>query len=156
VRLSAEERAQLDELIRRGARHQHRHYRAHWRQLVEEGFEAVLGRKYNPNSAWLRIFDGVAEAKLIALTSLRPRGFRPLEPCAYSRRGRRTTHCRARQRQHDRADATVKKRSQAASQAAMGDPAGHQRGLCRRHGRRAGGLRGRTIRNVRLDETSKH
>jgi hypothetical protein len=38
------------------------------RQLVEEGFEAVLTRKYNPNSARPRIFDGVAEAKLIALT----------------------------------------------------------------------------------------
>ena len=37
------------------------------RQLVEEGFEAVLTRKYNPNSARRRIFDGVAEAKLIAL-----------------------------------------------------------------------------------------
>ena len=37
------------------------------RQLVEEGFEAVLRRKYNPNSARPRIFDGAAEAKLIAL-----------------------------------------------------------------------------------------
>jgi hypothetical protein len=36
------------------------------RQLVEKGFEAVLTRKYNPNSAPPRIFDGVAEAKLIA------------------------------------------------------------------------------------------
>ena len=30
-------------------------------QLVEEGFEAVLTYKYNPNSARPRIFDGVAE-----------------------------------------------------------------------------------------------
>ena len=46
------------------------------RQLVEEGFEAVLIRKYNPNSARPRIFDGVAEAKLIALTlSPAPEGF---------------------------------------------------------------------------------
>ena len=37
------------------------------RQLVEEGFESVLTRKYNPNSAPKRIFDGAAEAKLIAL-----------------------------------------------------------------------------------------
>src|SRR6266581_3631110 len=37
------------------------------RQLVEEGFEAVLTRKYNANSARSRIFDGVAEAKLITL-----------------------------------------------------------------------------------------
>jgi transposase len=46
------------------------------RQLVEEGFEAVLARKYNPSSAPPRIFDGVAEAKLIALTlSPAPEGF---------------------------------------------------------------------------------
>lgn len=38
------------------------------RQLVEEGFDAVLTRKYNPNCARPRIFDGEAEAKLIALT----------------------------------------------------------------------------------------
>ena len=38
------------------------------KQLVEEGFEAVLIRKYNPNSARPRIFDGAAEARLIALT----------------------------------------------------------------------------------------
>jgi hypothetical protein len=36
-------------------------------RLVEEGFEAVLGRKHSPNSARPRIFDGAAEAKLIAL-----------------------------------------------------------------------------------------
>ena len=45
-------------------------------QLVEEGFEATLTRKYNPNSARPRIFDGAAEAKLIALTcSPAPEGF---------------------------------------------------------------------------------
>ena len=38
------------------------------RQLVEEGFDAVLTRKTNPKSARKRIFDGVAEARLIALT----------------------------------------------------------------------------------------
>ena len=38
------------------------------RQLVEEGFEAVLTRKYNPKSARPRIFDGATEAKWIALT----------------------------------------------------------------------------------------
>jgi len=44
--------------------------------LVEEGFEATLKRKYNPNSARRRIFDGAAEAKLIALTcSPAPEGF---------------------------------------------------------------------------------
>ena len=44
--------------------------------LVEEGFEATLKRKSNPNSARPRIFDGAAEAKLIALAcSPAPDGF---------------------------------------------------------------------------------
>ena len=109
VRLSTEERAQLDELIRKGKRSAQLLTKARillkadvsglgkgWsdsriaaaldtsiatiertrRQLVEEGFEAVLRRKYNPNSARPRIFDGVAEAILIALTlSPAPEGF---------------------------------------------------------------------------------
>jgi len=109
VRLSAEERAQLDELISKGKRSAQLLTKARillkadvsdagegWsdsriaaaldtsianiertrRQLVEEGFEAVLTRKYNPNSARPRIFDGAAEAKLIALTlSPAPEGF---------------------------------------------------------------------------------
>ena len=46
------------------------------RRLVEEGLEAALSRKYNPNSARPRVFDGAAEAKLIALTcSPAPEGF---------------------------------------------------------------------------------
>src|SRR5271165_4802759 len=46
------------------------------RRLVEEGIAAALTRKYNPNSARPRIFDGAAEAKLIALTcSPAPVGF---------------------------------------------------------------------------------
>ena len=36
-------------------------------RLVEEGFEAALIRKHSPNSARKRIFDGAAEARLIAL-----------------------------------------------------------------------------------------
>ena len=109
VRLSAEERGQLDDLIRSGRRSAQLLTKARillkadvsdagegWsdsriaaaldtsiatvertrRQLVEEGFEAVLARKYNPNSARPRIFDGAAEAKLIALTlSPAPEGF---------------------------------------------------------------------------------
>jgi hypothetical protein len=109
VRLSAEERGQLNDLIRSGKRSAQLLTKARillkadvsdagegWsdsaiagaldtsianiertrRQLVEEGFEAVLRRKYNPNSARPRIFDGVAEAKLIALTlSPAPEGY---------------------------------------------------------------------------------
>jgi poly-gamma-glutamate capsule biosynthesis protein CapA/YwtB (metallophosphatase superfamily) len=41
-------------------------------QLVEEGFESVLVRKHSPASARPRIFDGAAEAKLIALTCSAP------------------------------------------------------------------------------------
>jgi transposase len=109
VRLDAEERDRLDELIRKGKRSAQLLTKARillkadvsdagegWsdsriaaaldtsiatvertrRQLVEEGFEAVLARKYNPSSAPPRIFDGVAEAKLIALTlSPAPEGY---------------------------------------------------------------------------------
>ena len=42
------------------------------RQLVEEGLDSVLIRKHSPNSARRRIFDGAAEAKLIALTCSAP------------------------------------------------------------------------------------
>ena len=109
VRLDAEERDRLNELIRKGKRSAQLLTKARillkadvsdagegWsdsriaaalhtsvatvertrRQLVEEGFEAVLARKYNANSARRRIFDGAAEAKLIALTlSPAPEGF---------------------------------------------------------------------------------
>ncbi|HEY4736857.1 MAG TPA: helix-turn-helix domain-containing protein, partial [Xanthobacteraceae bacterium] len=99
------------------------------RQLVEEGFEATLTRKYNPNSARPRIFDGAAEAKLIALTcSPAPEGFarwslRLLEE--------KVVELHIVERASDnRIGRTLKKHSQTASQAEMGDPAGHQRGLC--------------------------
>jgi hypothetical protein len=36
-------------------------------QFVDEGLDAALTHKYNPKSARPRIFDGAAEAKLIAL-----------------------------------------------------------------------------------------
>jgi hypothetical protein len=95
VRLSAEERAQLEALIRASNRSAQLLTKARillkadvsdvgdgWsdsriaeeldtsvanieqrrRQLVEEGFESILTRNYNPNSARPRIFDGVAEA----------------------------------------------------------------------------------------------
>jgi len=42
------------------------------KQLVEEGFEAMLTRKHSPNAARKRIFDGAAEAKLIALACSAP------------------------------------------------------------------------------------
>ena len=41
-------------------------------RLVEEGVDAVLTRKHSPASARKRIFDGAAEAKLIALACSEP------------------------------------------------------------------------------------
>lgn len=41
-------------------------------QLVEEGLDGVLTPKRSPNSARPRIFDGAAEAKLIALACSTP------------------------------------------------------------------------------------
>jgi hypothetical protein len=42
------------------------------KQLVEEGFEAVLNRKQRAMPAVARIFDGEREAKLIALACSKP------------------------------------------------------------------------------------
>ena len=41
-------------------------------RLVEEGLDGALTRHHSPNSARPRIFDGEAEAKLIALTRSPP------------------------------------------------------------------------------------
>jgi hypothetical protein len=41
-------------------------------QLVVGGIDAALTRKHSPNSARKRIFDGVSEAKLIALACSSP------------------------------------------------------------------------------------
>src|SRR5215470_12158603 len=58
----------------RGAGHQHRHYRADQTPAGRGGIRG--GVEYNPNSARPRIFDGAAEAKLIALTlTPAPEGF---------------------------------------------------------------------------------
>ena len=40
--------------------------------LVEEGLDSALTRKHSPRSVRKRIFDGAAEAKLIALACSRP------------------------------------------------------------------------------------
>ena len=105
VRLSAEEREQLQMLIRKGKSPTKRLLKARillkadvselgegWsdskiiealetsasmvyrvrRQLVEEGFEAVLSRKQRSTPAVPPIFDGEKEAKLIALACSKP------------------------------------------------------------------------------------
>ena len=102
VRLSVEEREQLELVIRKGKSAAQRLLKARillkadvsepvragvttglsgrWRsmvyrvrkQLVEEGFEAVLSRKQRATPAVARIFDGEKEAKLIALACSKP------------------------------------------------------------------------------------
>jgi Homeodomain-like domain len=105
VRLSDEERQQLEALIRKGKGPARRLLKARillkadvsdsdqgWsdskiisaldtsasmlyrvrKQLVEEGFEAVLSRKIRAMPAVARIFDGEKEAKLIALACSKP------------------------------------------------------------------------------------
>jgi hypothetical protein len=105
VRLSADEREQLEALIRKGKNLAQRILKARillkadvsgagegWsdgrimkalettpsmvyrvrKQLVEEGFEAVLSRKQRATPAVARIFDGEKEAKLIALACSKP------------------------------------------------------------------------------------
>ena len=72
-------------------------------QLVEKGFEATLTRKYNPNSARLRIFDGAAEADRSGLRA-RSGGVRALDPAPPRRESRRIEHRRQGQRQYDRTD----------------------------------------------------
>ncbi|WMT79389.1 IS630 family transposase [Bradyrhizobium sp. Ash2021] len=105
VRLSGEEREQLEGLIRKGKSAAQRLLKARillkadvseagegWsdnriikaletsasmvyrvrKQLVEEGFEAVLSRKQRATPAVARIFDGEKEAKLIALACSKP------------------------------------------------------------------------------------
>ena len=105
VRLTADERQYLDELIRKGKSPAQRLMEARillkadggeggegWsdskiiealdtsvsmvyrvrKQLVEEGFEAVLSRKQRATPAVPRIFDGEKEAKLIALACSEP------------------------------------------------------------------------------------
>ena len=75
------------------------------KQLVEEGFEAVLSRKRRMTPPVAAIFDGEKEAKLIALAcSKPPEGARPLDAARLlERQGRRTRHRRARSDINDRA-----------------------------------------------------
>src|SRR6202521_6111781 len=108
-------------------------------QLVEQGFEAVLTRKHSPASARPRIFDGAAEAKLIALA------------CSKPPKGRKRWTLQLLEEQGgdvksvDRASnntsgRTLKNPSPAASAEAMGHPTGCQRRVRSRHGGCAGGL----------------
>jgi hypothetical protein len=108
-------------------------------QLVEGGIDAALTRKHSPNSARRRIFDGEAEAKLIALA------------CSPPPKGRQRwtlTLLETAVVELDIVDRasdntigrTLKKNAQAAPAKTMGNPAGRQRRFRGQHGGRAGGL----------------
>jgi hypothetical protein len=104
-----------------------------------EGFEATLVRKYIPNSARPRIFDGAREAKLIALAcSPAPAGFarwslRLLEE--------KVVELNIVEKASDNTiGRTLKKHSPTPPQSAMGDSPRRQRGFRGGDGRRAGNL----------------
>ena len=176
VRLSGEEREQLETLIRKGKSPAGRLLKARillkadvseagqgWsdsriiealetspsmvyrvrKQLVEEGFEAVLSRKPRAMPAIARIFDGEKEAKLIALA------------CSKPPKGRARWTLRLLEKKVvelgivDRAsDSTIgrvlKKHSQAPSPTAMGHSAEGQQRVRSGDGRRAGRLHAAT------------
>lgn len=100
-------------------------------RLVEEGFEAVLTRKHSPNSARKRIFDGAAEAKLIALACSKPPQGRSRWTLALLEE--KVVELKIVERASDNTigRALKKKRSQTASEGAVGHPAPWQRRLRR-------------------------
>ena len=172
VRLNAEERAYLDELIRKGKSPAQRLMKARillkadvgeggegWsdcrimealgtsasmiyrvrKQLVEEGFEAVLSRKQRAMPAVPRIFDGEKEAKLIALACSEP----PAGRARWTLRllEEKVVELNIVDKASDNTIGRVlKKHSQAPSQRAMGDPTQGEQRLCSSDGRRAGSL----------------
>jgi transposase len=186
VRLSDDERSLLAALIRKGSSPAHRLLKARillkadvsgWsdnqiiealetsasmvyrvrKQLVEEGFEAVLIRKPRATPAVPRIFDGEKEAKLIALACSKP----PKGRARWTLRllENKVVELKIVDRASDSTiGRTLKKHTQAASETAMGHPAKSQQGVRGGHGRRAGrvhaaprsqlpaGLLGRSVR----------
>ena len=109
------------------------------KQLVEEGFEAVLSRKQRATPAVPRIFNGEKEARLIALACSKPPKWR----ARWSLRllEHKVVELGIVERASDSTIGRVlKKHSQAASPAVLGHPAEGQRCVRGRHGRRAGRL----------------
>lgn len=108
-------------------------------QLVEAGCEAALARKHSPASARPRIFDGAAEAKLIALACSEPpkgRARWTLELLEEAVVELKIVECAS----DNTIGRTLKKCAQASPQKTTGHPAGSQRQLCERHGGRARSL----------------
>jgi Homeodomain-like domain len=92
------------------------------KQLVEEGFEAVLSRKRRMTPPVAAIFDGEKEAKLIALACSKPPKGAPAGRCACWR-ARSWNSALSSAQATQRSGAHSKKLSQAASQAMLGHPA---------------------------------
>ena len=108
-------------------------------QLVEEGLEAALTRKHSPASARKRVFDGAAEAKLVALACSTP----PIGRARWTLKllEDAVVELNIVDRASDNTiGRTLKKHAQASPQKAMGHPTGRQRRLRSRHGRCAGSL----------------
>jgi len=99
----------------------------------------VRGRcwlKYHSNSARRGIFRRRGGSKLIALTlSTAPAGFARWSCVCSRRRSSETAHCRARPRQHYRADAKKEHSSGIASSNCVIPPDSNA-SFCRHHGRR--------------------
>ena len=108
-------------------------------RLVEGGLDGALTRHHSPNSARRRIFDGEAEAKLIALTRSPPPKGRArwtlvlLEDQAVER----GIVARASDNTIGR---TLKKHSQTAPEPAVRHSARGKRGVRGEYGRRSGGV----------------
>ena len=176
VRLSADEREQLEALIRKGKSPARLLLKARillkadvsegrdgWsdskivealetnalmvyrvrKQLVEEGFEAMLRRKPRARPAVPPIFDGEKEAKLIALACSKP----PKGRARWTLRllENKVVELGIVERASDSTIGRVlKKHSQAASAQVLGDPTEGQRRVRGGHGRRAGRLHATT------------
>src|SRR5271163_4174361 len=109
------------------------------KQLVEEGFEAVLSRKQRTTPAVARIFDGEKEAKLIALACSKP----PKGRVRWTLRllENKVVELKIVDRASDSTIGRVlKKHSQAPSARTMGHPAQGQQRIRGRDGGRAGRL----------------
>jgi transposase len=113
-------------------------------RLVEEGLEAALTRKHSPNSARRRIFDGAAEARLIALACSKPPAGRARWTLQLLEEA--VVELKIVERASDNTPAALwaggrsKKHAQAASETTMGHSPRRQRRLRRRHGGHPGGL----------------
>src|SRR5262244_4284012 len=176
VRLSAQEREQLQALVRKGKGPARRLLKARillkadvseggpgWsdskiiaaldtsasmlyrvrKQLVEEGFEAVLSRKPRTTPPVPRIFDGEKEAKLIALACSKP----PKGRVRWTLRllENKVVELKIVDRASDSTIGRVlKKHSQAPSPRTMGHPAEGQQRVRSGDGRRAGRLHAAT------------